>query len=162
MTASTRKYEAVRQGLPLSSSSLVYIFSRGTFSGKLGLAVVRQGWRTHSGDLVPVQCCHSQSERLGQVMSLLRPLPSSKRGGRPRRTLENVVTLFPCHPLSSKEKGFFCLDQDRGEISKSPDTKGKGGSSVDQLSIHEEPMERAGPVSGVGGGSVSLWLGPQM
>jgi hypothetical protein len=56
-------------------------------------------------------------------MYLLRPLYSSFRRRITRRALETVLTLetaLTCHPLSSKKKGLFCLDQDRGEINKSP------------------------------------------
>lgn len=55
----------------------------------------------------------------------------SLKGGQTRRALETLVTLLPCHPFSSKEKGFFsALDQDRGEISKFPETADSGAEEA--------------------------------
>ena len=89
------------------SSSSVYRISRGTFSGKAGL-----GWsvgrvedtvrRPGSSPLL------LQPQKPCQLMYLLRPFNSFLGGrGRTRRALETVLTLVPCHPLSSQNRDFF-------------------------------------------------------
>lgn len=64
-----------------------------------------------------------------------------------------MLSYYPAIFSVPEKRVFSALDQDRGEISKSPETREKGGwgRGTDQLSIYGEPVESAGSVLWVRG-----------